>query len=861
MAGGSALAPLAPAATLPATPIHAPAELAGGSVVPSPARPAGGSSSYWIDLTSSAGSAPSSRAFAGFTWDASASEFILYGGEDGTGTDSDTWAYTIAGGWKDLKPSSNPGGLAEPAMAYDSTDSEVVINGGCSGLFSCPTSGTYVFSQGDWTQYTTGSEPPADLAAGMSDNPPGGDVIMFGGCDSFSITNEDCNSGGFLDTTWAFTAAAGWKQVTTGPSPPAREAPFMTYDPAIGGILMFGGYNGVNGLTDTWEFKGGNWFQLNPATNCALEANGGMFYDAALNAAIAYGGDTPNGETQETWEFSNGNWTQLFPPLAPAPRDGVDAASSDTGIPIVWGGETNGSTLQQDTWAFDPLSAPTTVSPTATDVGQPVSFSSLISGGDPPLSIGWAFGDGTTATVANTTHTYTSPCTCNAVFSVKDALGQTAGGTTVVNISALPTITAAENDSSAITGVPMQFWGNATGGTAPVNITWTFGDGTTGYGPKPLHAYSIPGTKTIDVSVTDGIGKTASATLTMTVKAPPGALLVSVSATPTSGTAPLTVAFTSTVTGGTGGDTYSWSFGDASTSTVANTSHTYAHPGSFAANLTVTDSKGTTGASSATISVSAPPLGLSIVATPTSGLAPLAIVFSAAPTGGVAPYSYNWTFGDGPEYSHAASPTHVYNDTTTGWFNDTVHLALLDDETPHLSIARELNVTVEPTPPLVATLHYLSNPAPNTTATYSASATGGIPWTSGYRFVWSFGDHSANVTTNGTNSTTHEYTAPGVYHLSVVVIDSLGHNVTVTGTVNVGASAALAAGGAGVLIFSGPNWWLFLIVPIATVAMLAAAVFLIGTDHRRHERSPEAPAPPPAAQYAEPSYYPTLGWR
>jgi PKD repeat protein len=70
---------------------------------------------------------------------------------------------------------------------------------------------------------------------------------------------------------------------------------------------------------------------------------------------------------------------------------------------------------------------------------------------------------------------------------------------------------------------------------------------------------------------------------------------------PTSGTAPLTIAGSSagssdadgTITG------YAWDFGDGSGATGAQVEHTYSTVGEFVVTLTVTDDEGATGAASA----------------------------------------------------------------------------------------------------------------------------------------------------------------------------------------------------------------------------------------------------------------------
>ncbi|MDY7087361.1 MAG: PQQ-dependent sugar dehydrogenase [Actinomycetota bacterium] len=77
------------------------------------------------------------------------------------------------------------------------------------------------------------------------------------------------------------------------------------------------------------------------------------------------------------------------------------------------------------------------------------------------------------------------------------------------------------------------------------------------------------------------------------------------SANPTSGAAPLTVTFSSAGSSDPEGAalTYSWAFGDGTTSTAANPAKTYATTGTYTATLTVRDPQGATGTSSVSISV------------------------------------------------------------------------------------------------------------------------------------------------------------------------------------------------------------------------------------------------------------------
>jgi PKD repeat protein len=123
-------------------------------------------------------------------------------------------------------------------------------------------------------------------------------------------------------------------------------------------------------------------------------------------------------------------------------------------------------------------------------------------------------------------------------------------------------------------------------------------------------------------------------------------LTAATSAAPTTGNAPLSVSFTGSATGGTAPYSYSWAFGDGTTSTAQNPSHTYNSAGTDTATLTVTDSSSPPKAATSSVTITGSPIagtvpGAPAALTATPGNGQVSLAWSApASNGGVNITSY-----------------------------------------------------------------------------------------------------------------------------------------------------------------------------------------------------------------------------
>ncbi len=206
--------------------------------------------------------------------------------------------------------------------------------------------------------------------------------------------------------------------------------------------------------------------------------------------------------------------------------------------------------------------------------------------------------------------------------------------------------------------IPLTVAFTDTSTNSPTSWSWTFGDGGTSTSQSPSHQYTTAGSYTVTLTATNAAGSDGETkTNYITANALPPAPVANFTGTPTSGTAPLTVAFTDTSTNSP--TSWSWTFGDGGTSTAQNPSHTYTTTGSKTVALTATNAGGNnTNTKTNYITVSAPPAPVAnFTGTPTSGTAPLTVAFTDTSTN--SPTSWSWTFGDGGT-STAQNPSHTY---------------------------------------------------------------------------------------------------------------------------------------------------------------------------------------------------------
>lgn len=411
--------------------------------------------------------------------------------------------------------------------------------------------------------------------------------------------------------------------------------------------------------------------------------------------------------------------------------------------------------------------------PTNPAVGQSISFSATASGGIPPYTFGWDFGDGTTGTGATVTHSYNTPDSFIVTLTVTDSVGHVGKVSKTVVLSGALVADFTFTPAKPAINETVTFTATATGGTTPYTFGWTFGDGTTGSGSPALHAYSSAGFFLVQLTVADSASHSATRTQSVSVSGPVSANFVMDPVYPVTQEQ---ITFSASASGGTPPYTFSWTFGDGSPGSGASVVHSYQSAGTFAVRLTTRDLANHLVNVSKPVAV-APPIVVAFSYVPTNPNADESVSFSGTATGGAPPYVFHWTFGDGsvgegPNIAHAFSAQGTFTATLT--VSDSVGRIGMIEKAVVVAGVLVVDFNVSQTHPIVGEM-----------VVFTATIAGG---SSPYAFLWTFGDGS-----NGSGASVgHAYSIAGAFAVILNISDSSSHEATLTKDVQVTPVLSLA---------------------------------------------------------------------
>ena len=290
----------------------------------------------------------------------------------------------------------------------------------------------------------------------------------------------------------------------------------------------------------------------------------------SVNQAIQFTDTSTGNPTAWSWGFGDGTTS-----TSRNPSHAYTTAGSKT-VTLTVTNSTGSNTATRTVTVASPLAASFTFSPASPTPGQAVQFTDTSTGS--PTAWSWSFGDGATSTARNPSHAYATAGSKTVTLTVTSSSGSNSVSR-VVAVAAALTASFTFSPASPTAGQSVQFTDTSTG--SPTLWQWAFGDGSTSTVRNPSHAYGAAGSYSVTLTVMNAAGQNStSRVLTVT---PGAALAASFAFSPSSPIAGNAVQFTDTSAGNP--TTWSWNFGDGTTSTSRNPSHSFSPVGTYTVTL------------------------------------------------------------------------------------------------------------------------------------------------------------------------------------------------------------------------------------------------------------------------------------
>ncbi len=377
----------------------------------------------------------------------------------------------------------------------------------------------------------------------------------------------------------------------------------------------------------------------------------------------------------------------------------------------------------------------------------------------PIVQWNWKFGDGTTASnVPFVGHTYSTPGSYQLQLKVRDAQGCVDSTQRTLDVSFGPTPNFTANSLTGCAPKLIQFTDLSASNQPIAGWFWDFGDGTTSTLRSPQYSYTANGTYTVSLTVTDinGCAKTETKPQYIQLQNP----IADFISDTTGGCPPFPVTFTHTSNSNSPIASFFWDFGDGTTSSQENPSHTYSYADTFAVRLIIVNGQGcrdTVAYPQAIVAYAKPianfslsdnslclPEGLTVNNTSMPGSSPIA--------------SFAYNFGNGTTSSNPMASAQY---TTPGLFN--IKLKVTDFYGCKDSVTKQIVAQNGP----VANFRANDSLGCGAQSFTFYDLSGGSQATS---WLWSFGDG----TTSSQAQPTHPYTASGNFDVKLKITDANG---------------------------------------------------------------------------------------
>jgi PKD repeat protein len=368
-------------------------------------------------------------------------------------------------------------------------------------------------------------------------------------------------------------------------------------------------------------------------------------------------------------------------------------------------------------------------------------------------TVGFALGTGQMINPASSPYTLTGlqPNTTYAVFVKDSCAANLVSSNATINFTTSPCPSVTAQGTTTLNGTIVTALNT---GSLNDSILWNWGDGNSSIGNSVSYSYSTPGIYSVQQIAYNDCGNSDTLSTTLTIC---GAVAANFGFSGQGSTR----LFSSNTSVGVA-LSYAWNFGDGSSSTSANPSHTYVSAGPYTVTLTVTDACGTVDVTTSAIDICQ-----TVIPNFTNTFSGSTFTFTAQPAG---LSNYDWNFGDGSTGS-GLNVTHTYSSIGTYY----VTLNCTDTCGGSYSVLD----TVSTCPALNANFNFniASSGSNGMLVQFFANVSGSLG------LIWDWGDGSQTVTQAA--SISHQYATVNLnYTITLKAYNECGDTVEVMKSLN-----------------------------------------------------------------------------
>ncbi len=450
--------------------------------------------------------------------------------------------------------------------------------------------------------------------------------------------------------------------------------------------------------------------------------------------------NTSTGATNYLWDFGNGVLSNQTSPT-------VTYSTAGTYTITLTATNSNGcsETISKTVTTISKPTAIFTIANNATQCTGNNNFS-FVNNSVNASSYAWNFGDGATSTLNSPSHTYTGSGTFTVTLTVSNSAGCSSSSIATVTILSKPTASFNLSNYNACTSNNTISPNNTS--TNATSYVWDFGDNILSAQPNPVHTYTNAGTYVVTLITTNSNGCSDTTKQSIAIANKPTSLFAIGG---NSNQCINTNNFTF-VNYSTNAASYIWNFGDGTTATTANTTHSYTSSGTYTITLTVASASGCSATSSQTIVVNNKPDAAFTINNNNQCISGNLFTFTNTSVN-LSGVSYLWNFGDS-NYTTQTNAIKTYA-------NAGIYRVVLTATNSNGCVDSVIKFVTVNSKPLAAFVY--SNKQCTDTAIAFTNKTTGI--TASY--IWRFGDGTTTINSNPS----HAYTTAGTYTVTLVAIN------------------------------------------------------------------------------------------